>query len=297
VSAPTHPTTTTEGNPMTTAATRTSPTTITTAGPARAPQTRRLLSLVRAELLLLLRNRTTLFNAVALAPLTVAFVGWTGGDALADGAAATAVAGMLLAALLAMALVVVVYYNLTTTIVARREELVLKRLLTGDVSQGEVVVAYALPAALITVAQMVLGVAAMLVLLEAPQVQNAVWLVAAFVGGTVVFVLLAVASSGLTRTVETAQLTTLPVLMVATALSGIIVPLHTMPDVVGTAASWTPMYPVVALVQHGLGAVALDGRVASGELTDVAQPLACLAVWALLGGLAARRWMRWQPLR
>jgi ABC-2 type transport system permease protein len=286
----TSPLTSMEGNPMTTA-------TATTPAAPRAPRSRRLLALVRAELVLLLRNRTTLFNAVALAPLTVAFVAWTGGEALADGAAASAVAGMLLAALLAMALVVVVYYNLTTTFVARREELVLKRLLTGDVSQGEVVVAYALPAVLITVAQMALGVAAMGVFLEAPRLQNPLLLLAAFAGGTVVFVLLAVASSGVTRTVETAQLTTLPVLMVATALSGIIVPLHTMPDVVRTVASWTPMHPVVALVQHGLGAVTLDGTVASGEPADVAQPLACLAVWAVLGAAVARRWMRWQPRR
>ncbi|HLS72561.1 MAG TPA: ABC transporter permease [Actinomycetaceae bacterium] len=260
----------------------------------RAGRVARMASLVRAELLLLARNRTTLFNAVALAPLTVGFIAVAG---LVPDSAAGAVAGMLLAALIALALVLVVYYNLTTTIVARREELVLKRLLTGDVSRVEIITAYATPAVVVLVAQIVLGAVAMAVWLEAPSVQNPLWVTIAVVGGTVLFTLLAAASAGFTRTVETAQLTTLPILMAATALSGLAVPLHVMPDVVEAIAQWTPMYPVVALVQHGLGAVALDGTVASGALADVVQPLAALALWIVLGALAARRWMRWEPRR
>lgn len=267
-----------------------------TATPARAPRSRRLLALARAEILLLVRNRTTLFNAVALAPLLVAFIGVTGTDALpAEGA--RAMAGTLLGMLIALALVIVIYYNLTTTFVARREELVLKRLLTGDVSRGEIIAAYTTPALVITAAQLVLGVVAMAIWLELPQVQNAAWLAIAVVGGVVAFTLLAVASSGVTRTVETAQLTTLPVLMVATALSGMLVPLHLLPEMVEQVAQWTPMYPVVALVQHGLGTPALDGTASSGAFADVQQPLLALALWIVLGALAARRWMRWEPRR
>ncbi|MBD8062987.1 ABC transporter permease [Oceanitalea stevensii] len=265
-----------------------------TASAPRAGRAARVLSLVRAEMLLLVRNRTTLFNAVALAPLTVLFFATLGMTPDSGGAG---VAGMLLTTLVALALVIVVYYNLTTTIVARREELVLKRLLTGDVSRGEIVAATATPAVLVLLAQLVLGVVAMAVWLEVPTLQNPLWVAAAVVGGVVLFVLLAAASAGLTRTVETAQLTTLPILMVATALSGLAIPVSVMPDALATVAQWTPMYPVVALVQHGLGAVALDGTVASGELADVAQPLAALALWIVLGALATRRWMRWEPRR
>ncbi|WP_152190863.1 ABC transporter permease [Georgenia satyanarayanai] len=265
-----------------------------TASAPRAGRVPRVASLVRAELLLLVRNRTTLFNAVALAPLTVLFFTTLG---LTPDGGGAGVAGMLLTALVALALVVVVYYNLTTTIVARREELVLKRLLTGDVSRAEIVTATAAPAVLVLLAQLVLGVVAMAVWLEAPTLQNPLWVAAAVVGGIVLFVLLAVASAGLTRTVETAQLTTLPILMVATALSGLAIPVDVMPDALATVAQWTPMYPVVALVQHGLGAVALDGTAASGAFADVTQPLAALALWIILGALAARRWMRWEPRR
>jgi len=265
-----------------------------TASAPRAGRTSRVLSLVRAELTLLVRNRTTLFNAVALAPLTVVFLAAL--DIVPEGAGG-AVAGMLVTALAALALVIVVYYNLTTTLVARREELVLKRLLTGDVSRPEIVIATATPAVIILLAQLVLGLVASAIWFDLPGVQNPAFVALGLVGGVVVFTLLATASSGITRTVETAQLTTLPILLAATALSGLAVPLHVMPDVVERVAQWTPMYPVVALMQHGLGAVALDGTVPSGALADVTQPMIALLVWAVLGAVATQRWMRWEPRR
>lgn len=261
----------------------------------RAGAARRVGSLVRAEVLLLVRNRTTLFNAVALAPLTVAFIAWTGGDGF--GVRGEHMAALVVTMLVVLGTVVVVYYNLTTTLVARREDLVLKRFLTGEVSRVEVLLACATPAVLILLAQVVLGIVAATVSFEQPPVQNIGWLLLGLAGGVVAFALLAVVSSGVTRTVESAQLTTLPVLMVTTALSNAAVPLHIFPDVVEQIAAWTPMYPVVSLLQHGFGAMRLDGTVASGALTDVAQPLLCLALWIVVGALAARRWMRWEPRR
>ena len=265
-----------------------------TATAPRAGRWSRIASLVRAELLLLVRNRTTLFNAVALAPLTVLFIGAM--DIVPD-AGGSAMTGMLLTALGALALAIVIYYNITTTIVARREDLVLKRLLTGDLSRPEIVLAAAAPAILLLIAQLVLGAVAMAVMIEVPTVTNVLWLALGLLGGIVVFVLLAVASAGFTRTVETAQLTTLPILMAATALSGLVVPLDIMPEALARVAEWSPMYPVVALMQHGLGAASIDGTIASGALADVTQPLAALAVWTVLSVLAARRWMRWEPRR
>jgi len=260
----------------------------------RASAAARVRSLGRAELLLLVRNRTTLFNALALAPATVGFLAWIGAGSapgLGDGAQGTAT--FLLTTLVAIALVLVVYYNLTTTLVARREELVLKRLLTGEVSPTEIVVACATPAVAIVLAQLVLGAVAVAIWFTVPSVANPLWLVLGIGGGTVVFVLLAVVSSGLTRTVESAQLTTLPVIMVTMVLSGFTVPLDGLPDVVETVASWTPMYPVVALIEAGLGAE--PGTDLS--LSGLGQPLLCLTLWIVNGAWAARRWMRWEPRR
>jgi ABC-2 type transport system permease protein len=262
--------------------------------PRRAATAARIGSLARAEILLLVRNRTTLFNALALAPATVGFLAWIGAGSFPGATGGgQATARFLLTTLTAIALIFVVYYNLTTTLVARREELVLKRLLTGEVSRVEVVVACAVPAVTIVLAQLVLGAIAVGVWFAVPAVANPLWIVLAIVGGTVVFVLLAVISSGVTRTVESAQLTTLPVIMVAMALSGFTVPMDLLPDVVQTIASWTPMYPVVALLDAGLG-----GR-PSGDLSlsGLGQPLLCLVLWTVNGAWAARRWMRWEPRR
>src|SRR5699024_11120846 len=112
--SPTRSTTTSPPPPSRLSPDRPSPgerTTMTTTAPEllqpatssapRAGRLSRTLSLARAEVLLLVRNRTTLFNAVALAPLIVVFIATIG--VVPEGADA-AVAGMLVTALAAMAL-------------------------------------------------------------------------------------------------------------------------------------------------------------------------------------------------
>jgi ABC-2 type transport system permease protein len=276
----------------------TSPPPVTAPAPRRAAPAARVWSLARAEILLLVRNRTTLFNALAVAPATVAFLAWIGagsfpGTGGGEGGADAATATFLLTSLTAIALVFVVYYNLTTTLVARREELVLKRLLTGQVSATEIVAACATPAVVVVLGQLVLGAVAVGVWFTLPTVANPLWLLLALAGGTVVFVLLAVVSSGLTRTVESAQLTTLPVIMLTMVLSGFTVPLDALPDVVGTVAAWTPMAPVVTLLEAGFGTGPADATV----LAAVGQPVVCLLAWTALALVASRRWMRWEPRR
>ena len=111
------------------------------------------------------------------------------------------------------------------------------------------------------------------------------------------FVLLAVVTSGLTRSVEAAQWTTTPLLLGSMLLSNGFVPVSAFPQALGAVAQWTPMYPVVALFQHGWGTVGLDGVVRSGGLQDVTQPLVCLTLWLVVAALAAKQWMRWEPRR
>ncbi|ACQ79842.1 ABC-2 type transporter [Beutenbergia cavernae DSM 12333] len=279
---------------MTTSTTTTSP-----APPRRTVSSRRIGALARAEVTLLLRNRTTLFNAVLLAPATVGFLTLVGGlDAIA-GAVPGGLGAAVISMLVAMALLIVVYYNLTTTIVARREELVLKRLLTGECSRTEILVATAVPALVILVGQLVLGVAAVAVAFELPSFTNPVLVLLALVGGTAVFALLAAASSGLTRTVESAQLTTLPVLIVTMVFSGGTLPLDLLPDGVQRVAELTPLNPVIELIRLGLTGTSADGETLTftGTLAEAALPGAILAAWVLLSAFAASRWMRWEPRR
>ncbi|WP_425435676.1 hypothetical protein, partial [Lentzea kentuckyensis] len=84
----------------------------------------RAVAVGQAELTLFWRNKTALFNSLAL-PLLLA-------PALM--AAANAEGKPLIVGLIGFVLVMAVYYNLVTTFVARREELVLKRLRVGELT-------------------------------------------------------------------------------------------------------------------------------------------------------------------
>ena len=257
---------------------------------------RRIRSLARAELLLLLRSRVTLFNSIVVPPLAVSVVATSTID-VSQGLQSTSYAVILLTSFLVVALPFVVYYNLTTTLVARREQLVLKGLLTGEASRREVIVACSVPTVLVMWAQFTLVVVVASIWLNVPVPSNGLWIALALVAGTVLFVLLAVVSSGLTRSVEAAQWTTTPLLLGSMLLSNGFMPVSAFPQALGAVAQWTPMYPVVALFQHGWGTAGLDGVVRSGGLQDVAQPLVCLTLWLVVAALAAKRWMRWEPRR
>jgi ABC-2 type transport system permease protein len=257
---------------------------------------RRIRSLARAEILLLLRSRITLFNSIVVPPLAVSVVAMSTID-VSQGLRSTSYAVILLTSFLVVALPFVVYYNLTTTLVARREQLVLKGLLTGEASRREVIVACSVPTVLVMWAQFTLVAVVAFIWLTLPVPINGLWLTLALVAGTVLFVLLAVVSSGLTRSVEAAQWTTTPLLLASMLLSNGFIPVSAFPQALGAVAQWTPMYPVVALFQHGWGTAGLDGVVRSGGLQDVTQPLVCLTLWLVVAALAAKRWMRWEPRR
>jgi ABC-2 type transport system permease protein len=266
--------------------------------PARRPASfspRRVAALARAETLLLLRNGTALFNAVAISPLFVLFFATISGT-LGPDADPDAAGPLILQQLAAMSLLFVVYYNLTTTYVARRQELVLKRLLTGECARAELLAAAAVPALLVTAAQLVLGYAAVALLLAPPPLANPLLPLLALALATPTLVLLAAATSGVSRTVESAQLTTLPALAVLMVFSGVVAPASGGLDDV---ARFTPMHAVAALFRLGLAGTDADGAaLALGEtFAQAALPAAVLLGWLGLAWYAARRWMRWEPQR
>ena len=258
---------------------------------------RRVAALARAELRLLVRNRTALFNALALPPMTVALFAALG--TVGDGGAPAATATLLLNLLTFMALAFVVYYNLTVAFVARREELVLKRYLVGECSRGEILVGTAVPAVVVALAQTVLGIVAVSVFLTPPAFVNPLLMVVAVLGGAAMLTLLAAATSGLSRTVESAQLTTLPLLIVAIPFAGLFGAPGASSGVLDTIGTFTPLRPITDLMLLGAGGIDGDGQVLTFAETfgAAAVPVAVLAAWTALGALASRRWMRWEPRR
>ncbi|MFJ9803050.1 ABC transporter permease [Streptomyces wuyuanensis] len=248
----------------------------------------RLAALGRAELTLLVRNRTALFVALLMPVAMVgALRGTLGGMDLAG--AGLSIQQALVTGGVGMVLILVVYLNLTSAFVARREELVLKRLRTGEVSDTEIIAGTALPAAALAIAQSALVVVAGVVVLGAEGPRRPELLVAGTVLGTVVMTALAAATSAITRTVESAQITTLPLFMVSAGGSGLFIPLDVLPDRVASVCELLPMTGVMRLVEAGVA-----GGAEAAQLTGAA--LNALA-WTVISVFAVRRWFRWEPRR
>lgn len=250
-----------------------------------ASRYRQVCALAWGEWRLLLRNRTALLSAVLLPPGLVFVLsrvsGVSGGGLL-----------MLTPALiLSTALVFVVYYTLVTAIVARRESYVLQRLRTGEAGGATALVGLALPFALIAVAQTGVGVLASWAILRSNPPGGWLVMVWAVALGVTVWSLLGVACAGITRSVEHAQITTLPLITVSVLLSGISLPLSMTPPWVQEAALWTPLNPIVELMRLGMSAGVGD----QGGALTIARPTLVIIMWGLVAVLAIRRYMRWEP--
>lgn len=259
----------------------------------------RTLALARSELRALGRNKVSVFYAVAFAPLMLLLVVqlpfFDDLSSVVSGDMATLVIAMLTVFGITMA----VYFNLTTAAVARRESLTIKRHLASQPRTAELLTAIAVPNLLILLAQVV-GVAAVAMLvIGVPALTNPVLALLGVLLGGIVFALLAYLTSATTRTVESAQLTTMPIMLVGLAVSGLIVPLSVMPDVVESILVRSPVYPVVDLVTIGLAGTTRGGQaVTFGESFGAAAPsLVVLVLW--IGALAwgVSRYMRYEPRR
>lgn len=268
-----------------------------TAGVTRTAEggsARRIGSLARGEALLLRRNPIALLTALAT-PVAVVLVTRASVPDTAGGLGGAAV----VTSLATFTLLFAVYYNLVTALAARREELVLKRLRAGESSDAEILAGTAAPAVAIAWGQILIGVLVAVTAFGMGLPTNAALVLAAIVLGTAVFVLLALASTAVTRNVEMAQLTTTPVLFAPLALSGLLFPVDQLPEPLQRLGQVLPLTPVVDLLRLGL-----TGTTTQGASVDLAAsfgpavvPLLVLAGWVVAGVWATRRWFRWEPRR
>ncbi|WP_033341379.1 ABC transporter permease [Catenuloplanes japonicus] len=238
-----------------------------------------------AELLLLWRNRLALFNALILPPAFGLLVGPQLAEAGLDAAGGAALA----AAMIGFILAVVVYYNLVSAYVARREELSLKRLRAGTANAAEILAGTASPAVTIALAQSLLTITVVAVTLDLPLPANPLLLAAGLCGGVAMFVVLAAASAIVTRTVEAAQITTMPMLIACFLGAGSFFPLDALPGPVQDVFALLPLAPVIDLITMGWTGTA--------PLADAVRPLLLLAAWLAAGVLITRQWFRWEPRR
>jgi ABC-2 type transport system permease protein len=151
----------------------------------------------------------------------------------------------------------------------------------------------------VALGQIVLIVAGGAAFLGLPLPVNLPVLLAGVLAGTAVFVLLAAASAVFTRTVETAQVTTLPILVVCLIGSSVMVPVSELPGTVAAVARLLPLSPVVELMRLGwLGTTGSSAPAGFGGVFGLAAaPAGILAAWVVVGAVAVRRWFRWEPRR
>ena len=254
----------------------------------------RFATLAWAEGVLLRRNRIALLTGVAL---PAALVLWLRSSGLDAGGPRGMAAAMLVTWLAAFALLAAVYYNLVTAMVARREGLVFKRLRSGEITDAEILAGTAAPAVAIAWVQVAVAAVAAVAASGMDLRANALLVPAAVLLGTTVFVLLAAVTAAVTRTVELAQVTTLPVLMLSLVFSGMLFPLATLTEPLRSVARALPLTLVVELMRLGLTGTAADGHHLSVAATFGAAviPVLVLAAWIAAGTWAARRWFRWEP--
>ncbi|WP_329231014.1 ABC transporter permease [Streptomyces sp. NBC_01460] len=246
----------------------------------------RLGALGRAEVTLLARNRTAVFVAL-LMPAALILVMKSTLEQIDLGGSGVTVAGASLSGGIGMVLLQVVYMNLVAAYVARREELVLKRLRTGEVSDHEILTGTALPAALLALVQCVLIVVAGTYAFGLSAPRRPGLLILGLLLGLVLMAVLAAATSVLTRSVQTAQLTTLPLFLVSLLGSGLFVPLEILPDLAASLCELLPLTGVMTLVRAGWLGGAAGGDVFGALMTAL--------VWTGLAVFAVQRWFRWDP--
>lgn len=254
---------------------------------------RRLRSLAGAETRLLFRNRMALVNAILLPLGMVALFA-------AVGSAGFGPLGVTVVTMIACAgLTFVIYYTLITSIVARRQDLVLKRLKSGESPTWVIMAGMAAPLILVLLTQLVLGVGAATAIGDLSSMINPVLLPIALLLGAAAWIMLAIASTSFTRSVESAQITTLPMIFVPLFFSGISIPLQVMPELLQRVAEFLPLTPIVDLFRLGLTGTGADGAQLSLPETFGAavRPVLIMLGWIVLGALWARRTFRWDPRR
>jgi ABC-2 type transport system permease protein len=248
----------------------------------------RMAALARAELTLLGRSRSTIIAAVFMPLLLpVGLVSVVKDMNVQD--VGLSVGLVLLPTAIGFSLLFGVYSALAAIYTARREELVLKRLRTGELRDAEILGGAALPVLATGLVQSLVLVAGSTVLLDVPAPKSPHLAVLGLLLGLVMCAALAAVTATMTRTVESAQVTTMPMVLVSMTGSGVTVPLELLPDRLASVCELLPLSPVITLIRGGW-----TGNLSAYEALGA---LATALAWTVPAVFAVQRWFRWEPRR
>ena len=250
-------------------------------------------ALSRAEFTLLGRNRVLLFNAIVMPlvlPIVLLIIGSRGDGGLTDVGVAAALEIFVL-----FLLVFMVYYNMLSVYATRRDELVLKRLRTGESSDLQILMGPAVPSFVLTIA-LGLIVGAVVLAFGGPVPTNVLLVAVALLGGAALFAALALITSAFTRNAEAAQISSLPVILLAMAGSSLL--RDVLPDSFSRAIDLTPMAAVSDLLNLGWFGTTTPGDPSIGfaaTFTEAGMPVVVMLAWIIGSILIARTHFRWEP--
>lgn len=247
----------------------------------------RVARLGRFNALLMLRNRLAMVYGVVLplVPLALLFAGDRGDGAIGVSALLTT---------LTFAALFPVYYNLLSQFVTRRDELVLKRLRTGETRDLELLAAMALPGVGISLVVATVAVPVAMALGQ-PWPLNIVVYAATVLLASALFVAFAFWTAAWTRNAEAAQLTSMPVILLAVVgQMG-----AAFPDEVSRWVDLTPGAAMMDLVRVGWFGFGDGGTERTLDFAETwaaaGQPLLVMVAWTALAVWLAARSMQWEP--
>lgn len=257
----------------------------------------RWLALSMAEGLQFVRNRLLMFLALVFpVGMPIAMYLVFRGSSTTGFAEATAMEMFFIFAML-----FVEFYAVLSMATTRRDEKVLKRLRTGELRDGEILTAISTPAAVLTVL-LTAVFAVLLLVLGSPMPVNILPVLVALVLGIAISAAFAFLTTIITQNAEAAQMTSMPVMVLALMSQGSI--RDVLPENVADVLDRTPFALMSDLSQLGWTGTTTQ-RVSAGEstleagavLSETLPLMGILAVWTIVLVWAAAKYMKWETNR
>lgn len=239
------------------------------------------LRLSAVELRLLLRRKVTAFSVVVL-PLGLVALTVYGPPP-----ASPAEWGALASRHVLLLMVLSVYLVSLTVFTSRRQSLVLKRLRTTELGDRGILAGVLGPVVLVGLAQTVVVLVSCLVA-GSPAPADPALLVLGVLLGLAAATAAGIATACLTRSVEAAQLTSLPVIMAA--MAGLFLSASADPVTAGVGVA-LPLSGPADLVTRGWSGTGAT----VGDLPVPVLDVAGAALWVVVSLVAFSRWFRWEP--
>lgn len=255
-------------------------------------------ALAMAEIRQYLRNKTLLFIAVVF-PIGVGLLmQFMGAAEQPVGAQVRTAISMEVFSLIT--LMFVQFYSVLSMTTTRRDERVLKRLRTGEARNAEILAALATPGAIMSLLLTAL-MSGILIVHTGNVPGTGILLVLAMVLGIVISTGLALLTSSITANAEAAQMTSLPVMVLAMLSQS---PLRSaLPGQVQDPLARTPFALLGDLTfiewtgQPFAAGTATAGGGLAATLTTAAGPVVLLLAWGVALMWAAIRYMKWETNR